>query len=235
MGEIENLRAHFDMPESIIVLKSGIKVYVPQHLDDYIQKQIVIHKDFYERKLLDLLINKYEVSGTVLDIGANIGNHSLYFANSNNVTKVYAFEPVKDTFKTLERNITLNNMQKKISAYNIALGAQNTRANICHFNEMNIGASRVKEDYSGEIEVCSLDSLNKVGFIDSIALIKIDVEGFEFDVLKGGEQLIKAHKPIIFVESFGEAFSNVKKLLKEFGYTLDKKLVDGNYIFTYSG
>lgn len=82
----------------------GIEFYVPYYPTDFIQRILVETGSFYEQyyilEPLDKYLNKESI---VFDAGANIGNHTLYWAKKTRVKKVYAFEPVEDTFEILKK------------------------------------------------------------------------------------------------------------------------------------
>ncbi len=133
----------------------------------------------------------------IFDIGANIGMYSLFFAEElNDKVKIYAFEPVTDTYNVLINNINLNKFSN-ISAYNFGF----------HRNEMivelgipkereseNVGLYTCKHD--GEIKdvvkckmIRMVDFINENG-ISNIDLIKIDVEGCELDILDSSKDIL---------------------------------------------
>ena len=163
----------------------------------------------YEKFELDLLfdflrpISDELKLGSALDVGANIGNHSVYF--SSHFTSVYSFEPNPDTFYLLSYN---SNISNNIHAYNYGLGDSEEVLDL-HVNPDNMGASAI--NYSGsanekkiKISVKKLDDLD-VGFAN-ISFVKIDVEGFEDNVIKGGIRLIESHMPIIVFEQLEREF-----------------------------
>ena len=140
---------------------------------------------------------------TVLDIGANIGFHTLYFAELTGVNgKVIAFEPIPINFKTLKNNVSLNNFPR-IVLVNKALGNTNSQMNI-HINEQtqNPGAFNLFEDgvRNTIIECIKGDDYLQANSIEKIDFIKIDVEGYEYEVLKGLRQTISRFHPSIIFE-----------------------------------
>ena len=112
-------------------LGKQIKVYIPLLRSDDIQKNIVIHRDFFEAEELDLLKGKYiSDQSVIVDIGANIGNHAIYYGAICNARKVYSFEPMQETFLILEKNVEINNLSNIVSTYNVALGRGGRKSNI---------------------------------------------------------------------------------------------------------
>ncbi|MFI5218344.1 MAG: FkbM family methyltransferase [Bacteroidia bacterium] len=141
----------------------------------------------------------------VLDVGANIGETSIMFSNLvKSEGKVYCFEPDDLNFKKLSRNISINGI-KNIEPFQIGLGNENKKAKLFNVRESNSGMKRVLNDASGnfdftEINIRTLDALGEERKINHIDLIKIDVEGFEFNVLTGASETLKRYKPILFIE-----------------------------------
>lgn len=164
----------------------------------------------YEYDLLDLL-ERYLASTSrdttkevAIDIGANIGNHSVCF--SKLYSKVYAFEPNPLAYEMLKINGNFFSGQGNIVPVNKALGAaQGVGAFISQ--RKNIGGSRIAElsadpklgDRVIETEITSLDEFDLPGN-SKVGLLKLDVEGYELEVLKGASGLIKGHKPLILFE-----------------------------------
>ncbi len=145
--------------------------------------------------------------GLVADAGANIGVFSLY-ARALGAKKVYAYEPVKETFELLKANLVLNRAGAAIKAVNIALGKEKGQAEI-QFNTRGEGSAMIKGAgvevnravvYSGRrfVPVAPLDSLVK-GRLD---FIKMDVEGYEANVLLGAAGLIRKYKPVLSFSAY---------------------------------
>ena len=90
-------------------------MYLPYFADDDIQSTIVQTGNYYDKAALDFICKKWrngkignELYGSsFIDVGANIGNHSLYFFNECHASSSYNFEPIKDTFEILKKNIIL--------------------------------------------------------------------------------------------------------------------------------
>ena len=156
-------------------------------------------------------------NSTALDVGANIGNHALYF--SDYFEKVYCFEPNQEVYRLL----TLNAEQAgNLTCLNVGLSNENKKSYL-NVKKTNIGASSVSKksgNNSQEIELKSLDSLL---IKERIKLIKIDVEGHEYQVLSGAKNLILENQPIILFEQHNSDFVNgeskVVDLLIEYGYS----------------
>ena len=171
-----------------------------------------------ERKIFNLSkrLNKNDYLNFI-DIGSNIGSVTLplakYFYNSN----IFSIEPTIYAFKKLRKNINLNPLLKKrIFLYNYFISNKKKKVNYIHsswsFSQQNkkhpVHLGSLKKTNKKSI---SLDSLIKKTK-KKISFIKIDVDGYELDVLKSGIKSIKKHKPIIHIE-FAPYLHN------EFGYS----------------
>ena len=134
---------------------------------------------------------------TFLDIGANAGIYSYHFRNK--MKKIVAFEPVKEILISLE-----NLKSRNIEIHNCALSNKNDYLEIHipvdkYGNKISYTASleaRSENTVKRRIEVKKLDDFN----YQDISLIKIDVEGHELEVLKGGYETIKKFKPPLVIE-----------------------------------
>lgn len=181
----------------------------------------------YERDSLELIEkfvlrdDQFDADGNILDIGANIGNHSIFFSEYCNC--IYAFEPNPRTYKLLE----FNSFSKNIVPFNYGLSDRNCTVNF-FVNSLNIGGSRILDDNIDadsreitKIEVKRLDDLSEVTK-SKISLIKIDVEGHELSVLNGARNIIERDAPVILfeqgIEEIFEGSSKVIDLLRSLGY-----------------
>lgn len=216
---------------------SNLKVsfYVPNYETDLIQQIIVTEKTYYEHDELRHLCSEYDNGivgmnirdNCVLDIGSNIGNHSLYFLFECGARKIHCFEPMPQVFAILKKNIEINNVEDKVVLHNVAVGAVSTKAELLLFEKKNLGASQFGYNDNGDYPVVAIDDLN---LSDNIKFVKIDVEGFEFEVLKGMMKTIESHRPYMMIEIRSDNFENIVNLLSPIGYTCSH--IGGiNYLF----
>ncbi len=141
--------------------------------------------------------------GCVVDVGANIGITTSLLANIRSNDVIYAIEPSPSTFVDLVRTIALNDF-RNVKAINIGLGAKAGRL-ILREDRSNSSAANFSSDASLEAEdphgvvVQTLDEFCSSNNIRP-HFLKVDVEGFELNVLKGGSRIIKECSPILFIE-----------------------------------
>jgi len=158
----------------------------------------------------------------ILDVGANIGFHTLYFAELTGVNgKVFSFEPIPINFDALQRNIKLNQFPQ-ITTINKALGNTNAPMEI-HINQdnQNPGAFNLLENglKNTIIDCIKGDDYLEGNQIEKIHFIKIDVEGFEYEVFKGLSKTIENSKPIIIFEfdyNYQHKLNDNPKIIFEF-------------------
>lgn len=156
---------------------------------------------FSERGLIDWAVNLVNPEKTFVDIGAHVGTYSTTFAEK--CTNVVSFEACPKTFNYLCANIALRGLDYKITPHRLALGAEEGETTFYIRSDDGGGNTCVKlndiEYPKIKVPVRTLDSFN----IRNIGLIKIDVEGFEKNVLQGAlETLKESDYPSILFESW---------------------------------
>jgi len=231
--DVDGLKNHILLDgQTVVTLKNGVKVHVPNQLEDAIQRTMVMNRDFYELEILNYLDQLISEDSVILDVGANIGNHSLYWLSKRKSTFVYAFEPVPVNFEILEENIKLNTLEERVELFKVGLSNTISNGSIVKFDGRNRGGTVIEHNDIGELELVTLDSLH---FTRKIDFIKIDVEGFEASVLEGGAELIKRDKPPICIEIFPDSYAKTSKILESFGYRVAQKLPVDNYLWMWLG
>lgn len=150
------------------------------------------------------LYNLIKRDDVIFDVGANIGGTTLNFAKLAGTNgRVYSFEPDPINYKSIQKNLSLNNFNN-IVLNKIGLGNKSGDFKIYTVDEKNKGMNRILENSKNEngeyVKVITIDEFVRGNKIDNINLIKIDVEGFEFNVLKGAEMVLNDFHPILFVE-----------------------------------
>jgi len=130
---------------------------------------------------------------TVVDVGSNIGNISLPCAQNVGISgKVLAFEPQVKIYNYFIKNIKINNLEKIIKPFNLALGDKKNFLKMT--NNSDDTTNQISENGSIGVKIDQLDNFIK----DDVHFLKIDVEGYEFEVLKGAENILKKTKYLYF-------------------------------------
>ncbi len=173
----------------------------------------------------------------VIDIGANDGRYTARLSTLVGKTgRVFAFEPVPDTFETLVANMH-HASYRNISLFNAAVSEKSDEAMIriprsktkswacwATLESHEIPEAELDPEYVG-IYLMPLDSLT---FDHQIAFIKMDIEGHELTALKGMTRILTEHSPTLLVETGQEA---VVEFLSNLGYASEKTAGSPNYIF----
>lgn len=220
------------LPSDKIVNIGYAKFYVPNYPTDLIQSIIVENSTFFEIDILKELQPYIKKNAVILDIGANIGNHSVYWAIKSEARRIYSFEPVQDTFKILKKNVEINNLNQKIKIFNIGLSNQKINGSVSFYDRRNIGGTPVKQNPNGNLLLDKLDNIKiKENAVD---FVKIDVEGHELEVLQGARETLIKYKPAIFVETFRDKKPKVHEYLTNLGYRLEKSFEGSNYLYVFN-
>lgn len=195
-------------------------------------------KFIYERSL-------HFESPIFMDIGANTGSYSL-LPKANPSMFCYAFEPMPTSYEFLNINIALNGLQDKVKTFLIALADKaetgtlkypnsGKESGLATLGDPTLYHSSAKEWAKIQVPVRTLDSIAIENGISRVDIIKIDTEGCELLVLKGGEKLIMDCLPEIMLEyegttaMFGYDCKDITCLLESWGY--NKVEAPGNAYF----
>lgn len=201
-----------------VLLVEEIKMYLPLFNVDHIQKTIYRTRNFYEWETLSFLKIHYRQFDSIVEVGANMGNHMLYYCSQLGARKVICFEPNPHSFETLQQNICINHLEGTVEAYPLAIGAKNARGTQDHFTITNTGLNRVRatseKNEEETVEIRSLDSFE----LPDVDFIKIDVEGGEMAVLEGARETILRCRPVLMVEVLDSRSTEVDSWLQDAGY-----------------
>lgn len=190
---------------TIIHTYYGFDIIVDPVIDRGIERSIYYHGS-YEAGTIDVLKKCLRQGDIFVDVGSNIGLMSLSaskFVGDNG--RVYSFEPEPEIFAIFKKNIEMNKISN-ISSYNIGLGRNRKKAIIYSNLDRNRGSASLikpnqKNSKGREVLVEALDEFAITNKIANIRMIKIDVEGWELEVLKGANNLLKSpNAPIICIE-----------------------------------
>ena len=147
---------------------------------------------FYKKYLFD--------DSLFLDIGANVGIHTLIALAANKHVYVYSFEPSPKIFSRLEKNIKKNTADR-IELHQLAVSNSNGFVFFQDCSEeVNIGISHISSEKTGiKVQSMTIDSL--LSDVEKrVCLVKIDVEGYEPGVLEGAKSRLLRDKPVITLE-----------------------------------
>ena len=179
--------------------------------------------DWWESETIGVWLRLVAGASRVLDIGANTGVYTLLACAGNPTARVTSFEPVPHIFERLERNVSLNGWNERCDLRRQALAGFVGRSTF-HVPDVALpsSASLDPRGFRGlrghliDVDVTTVDT--ECGD-DGVDLVKIDVEGFEHEVLKGMRGVLSRFEPAIVVECNPDGPNEaVSQILREHGY-----------------
>lgn len=214
----------FFLDKNIIAKNSYGKFYCRKKEED-----LHIISEHYESKTISVFKKIAKKGSVIMDIGAHIGKYTILAAKFGK--KVISIEPSKENFEILKLNVQLNNLAN-VLLLRIAVGEKNKYAKLFkldtsgHYSLNSKKATRIFEKVFCERLSIIVRKLN----IKTVDLMKIDVEGAEYEVLMGGKSLLRKHKiKNLIIEIGNQNFLKVMKFLTTLGYKI-KKIEDNNYL-----
>lgn len=202
-----------------------------KHFENYFSTASQVgNKKLYQENHIDKCFKYIKTRKNIaIDIGAHCGFWSYYLGG--NFEKVYAFEPVKIFGECFKKNVPFNN----VHLIPVALGNKNGFVSM-NIDLNNTGATHVdnKIDKSNKVELKKLDDYK----FNNVDFIKIDVEGFENQVVLGAKDTLIRNKPIIIIEQkgfsdrFNEKQFDALNTLKSYGAKVIDQIVK-DYILSW--
>ena len=204
---------------------------------------------FQQKKIIRLINNKSSGPIIVLDVGAHFGETIKLFLKNLNIKKIYSFEASPKNFKVLKKNISKKNFSN-VEIFNFGLGDKNSKNYINQtiesssstINQLNNQSKyfkkklkilnlRKNKNYYDiiPIKIYTLNSFIENKNIKKIDLLKIDTEGYEFNVLKGASLILKKIKLVYFEHHYDDMiiknykFRDIHNLLKKKKFKMIKK------------
>ena len=209
----------------VVKLRSGAMIYV--NPTDYLQL-LIYYTGAFEPHCLPYLRGCVNQGGTIVDVGANIGFYTLESSLAVGPTgRVISIEAAPPHAGALQKNIELNGM-RNTSLIEVAVGDSVGEAKLAlprgdNLGMYTLGAVNSDEVYS--VALRRMDDLLEKQYVDSIDLIKMDIEGSEYRALRGATKTLVTHKPALLIElnevalrQCGSSAQAVKDLLREVGY-----------------
>lgn len=208
----------FQDPIRMVEGRHGNMVY--NQFCHYIGKALELYGEYCEHEI-HLFRKLIKPSDVVWEIGANTGSQSVALAHMVPQGKFVGFEPQNELFKIFVTNLTLNNCENAIPL-NLALGEEQGVIMLpaVNYHKPNNfgGVSLLVKSESSDV-VVEIRPIDKLTWLPQPDFIKIDVEGMEAMVLRGGAATINKNKPIIYIENDrAEKSPELISILWDFGY-----------------
>jgi FkbM family methyltransferase len=202
--------SNVQLHEPFITAGNGLK-FVP------IKDTVFFHvrvEGYYERAISDITAKIVRAGDIVIDVGANFGWYTnLLCQQVGSTGRVHCFEPNAKMFPILKQNISLNKFEDRAIATQIGIGSEKSSARLAATDgELGLGhivGEGEAEPYDrSEVQTIQIDTLDNLfgTYVGHISFIKIDVEGFEPFVVKGGKKVLEsANPPVLQVEFNSDA------------------------------
>lgn len=185
---------------------------------------------FFEAAELEELRKVVKPGAHIVDVGANTGNHTIFFAGPMQAASVIPFEPLPAAASALVAAVERNGLKTvDLSRLGMGVSDRDDRAALMFSGRGGLGATSLVAKAEGEIVVAPLDSM-VTGRVD---LLKIDVEGMEMKVLAGAARLISRSRPLIFIEVANRNTNDLMAWLKNADYRVARIFTDkghANYL-----
>lgn len=202
--------------------RDGLTITIRRNLwDARIIKEIFFDKPY---------VRHFELpeNPVVIDIGGYIGDFTLYAAKYLNARKVIVYEPTKENFELLSRNIGNNSFNGEVIAVNKAVGIDSVirlNVEVCDNEEIHVSSYWYQNTEQRVIPCVTLPELMEIHGLESVDLLKVDCEGGEYDIFPAlSEATLGRIRNIVFeyhqVEGFEKKLRRVLDHLKSVGYTL---------------
>lgn len=223
------------------IVKDVLGLRLELYPQDWIDNRLLAGQP-YERDQLIFVhetLARYDIR-QFFDCGSNIGLYSCFVGvHCPMVKKIYAFEPVPDTYRRLCRNLALNNIEQRCVAMNVALSDADGETEIAYFphssgtSTADRVAAKNRRGKADEQVVLSVP----VRKLDDIftaqgerIFIKLDVEGFEAQALRGMEKVLSANQCFLQVELWAQNADDFIAKMKKLGYHVAHQIENDYYL-----
>ncbi len=181
---------------------------------------------FHEAKDLAYVGSRVASGATIVDVGANTGNHLVYFALYMSPSRIIPIEPNPEATRALKGTIDANKIDGvDMSGIGKAAGAIHGRGSLKPQRRKQLGSVAMETDAGGEIDIMPLDDLIE----ERVDFIKIDVESMELDVLSGARGIVDRDRPLILIEVQDENLPGFLTVVEKFGYRVERIFPDQAY------
>jgi FkbM family methyltransferase len=193
----------------------------------------------FESKESAFLLSQIKEGQTVLDVGANFGFYSVLIGQQFENISIHSFEPVHSTFAILKHNVEHNRLQDKVTLNECGVGEKTGQTKMTQdkYSGNHLVINENSNDVISDVLIITIDSYVQKNNIEKVDVIKCDIEGAEYLMLKGAINLLKKDYPNIFIEiadewtsRFGYSARDVIHYLLNIGYTYKVFSQDGQLL-----
>lgn len=203
---------------------------LPSIDQDLIQSEIDQSGQFYDLEGLQKLQTILPEQSVIIDVGAHVGNHSLFFHKVCGARQVIAYEPQEQLAATCQQTMIDNNIKEgSVVIHNVACVQMRTPLTVSQVKPENLSATKYAISNDGTVPSVILDKQLRDQKID---LLKVSANDMNFLVIIGSEQIIRAHKPIIYTQLADLEKASASAFLRDLGYRISWQSND-RYIFQY--
>ncbi len=185
---------------------------------------------FFEAFELEELRKRIKPGARIVDVGANTGNHTIFFAGPMKAAMVTPLEPLPSASAALRASVLRNGLENvDLSRLGTGIADHAGRARLVFSERGGLGATSLVADPSGDIVIDTLDAL----ITEPVDVLKIDVEGMEMSVLAGADRVIKRSRPLIYIEIANQNTPAFSAWLSQAGYQVERIFTDkqhANYL-----
>jgi len=226
-------KAVIDEKREVLLKKYNKTIWIDTTIknNDVSNHRFLWSGNFYEAELLEFARKlKLDKNKVIVDVGANVGNHTIFFSLFCPYSKIFAFEPYDKVRKVLESHIELNKL-RDIKVLPYAVGA---KTGLCDLIKYPSGYD-IKYDgrtcvkAGNTIKMVTLDEILEN---EEVSLIKMDVEDYEYNVLQGAKKILERCHPYLFIEAKSDTLKQrIDNYLADLGYKSTAKF--NPYHLTY--
>lgn len=222
-GFHRSLTPNFTNIENISVVNymGDHSLFIVKNKNDSIQGECHNNGVFYESSILQELQSIFPQNGVAVDVGANVGNHTVFMSKYFNSLQVIPFEASIEALELLRANVVLNSL-KNVDLSLLGLCVSNSSDQLAQAHTSppnNLGGTSFEVIKSGEINTICLNDALRGRKVD---LIKVDVEGMEVDVLNGAKEVIEREQPVICIEVTEDTRKSCFVIMEELNYSVHK-------------
>jgi len=219
------------------LVKSKNGLFLINDNDSIISKELMVN-GVWENYMLEFAKKHIKPNSTVIDVGSNIGTMCIPFSKFAEGVVVHAFEPSRVLYNQLCGNLFLNNCLN-VESHNVALSS---KEQVLFFDEIDITKKSNYGDnrlFGGNTEVRSI-KMDSLFFEKKVSFIKIDCQGYDFDILLGSKKtLLENNNPTVVVEwedymaaNLNHSFQDLTSFMRSLGYDEILNLHHNDWIFS---